>query len=83
MESNKAITFEDLHSVIVETGKDMQAHMEASEKAGETDSVIAIAASIVTLKVLLTRLRQRFEATNVASREFETVFEKIKLQGLE
>jgi malonyl CoA-acyl carrier protein transacylase len=82
MQSNDVLTYEDLHSVIQEVGQDLKQQLEDS-KGIDPASEFVIAGSVLTLKMLALRLRQRFEKSKEAKRTFTTTMDKIRMQGLE
>jgi hypothetical protein len=77
MESNDVLTYEDLHSIITEVGKDMQAEMEVYKNTDPASELVA-AGSLIMLKIFNVRLRQHFEKKQNAKREFNIVMNKVK-----
>jgi len=78
MEGNKNLTYEDLHEVLREVHADLKEEMDSG--LHDAPSELAIAGQILLLKFIGARLRQRFEATNMASTEFNIALNKATTQ---
>lgn len=82
MQSNDVLTYEDLYAVIKEVEKDLKLEVENTNTM-DPASQFVMAGSVLTLKMLALRLRQRFEQSTEAKRTFNTTMDKIRLEGLD
>ena len=75
MEGNKNLTYEDLYEVFREVHQDLKDEMDSG--LHDVQSELVLAGQVIVLNYLGVRLKQRFEATNKASNEFNTTLSKV------
>ena len=75
MEGNKNLTYEDLYEVFREVHQDLKDEMDSG--LYDVQSELVLAGQVIVLNYLSVRLKQRFEATNKASNEFNTTLSKV------